>query len=733
MKWTIGKPASLGFLCLTAFLVINGAVASYHTQRVARAADAFEKSAEVMYELEHSLSLLKDMETGQRGYLITGEEQYLEPYKAALSEIEGSRTRLGGLATTVPEVRDYAAAFEAALAFKRKDVEDTIALRQQKGFEAARRSVQTDLGKAVMDRVRNVAARLRDAESKTMQERATITESSYRAAVVSRLLGTGTALLLLWALYRLTERQVAERARDAALLREEAEKFRVTLESIGDAVLVTDAARRLRFMNRVAQKLVGWENDYVGRDLGEVFRIREEGTGRQVEDPVGLVLRYGMVVGLAHHTELVARNGVTIPIDDSAAPIRSAQGKITGVVLVFRDVTDRRRADRLLAEKQAALEAADRRKDEFLALLAHELRNPLAALRNAIEVQSRTGAGSPEGHRARAIMERQVRHLARMVDDLIDVAHVSLERMTLRREWTLLETVVEAALETVRPLAEAAGHRVEVSLPPEPVPLEADTVRLSEAIGNLITNAVRYTPPGGRIWLEAERGQDGLRIRVRDNGLGIAPEVLPQVFDLFRRGGTTVGPAPEGLGIGLALVKRFVELHGGEVQAESAGTGQGSEFRILLPLPTEAPPALPPQPAPPSLRAQRVLVVEDNRDSAEGLGLLLRLFGHEVRLAYDGRQALAAAREFRPSVVLLDIGLPDQSGHDVARALRREKGLERVALVALTGWAQEEDRARSEEAGFDRHLVKPVEPGELSRVLETLEPEPLQPEGPPSL
>src|SRR5262249_46317501 len=234
-----------------------------------------------------------------------------------------------------------------------------------------------------------------------------------------------------------------------------------------------------------------------------------------------------------------------------------------GVVLVFRDVTERRRTDRLLAERGTALEVADRRKDEFLALLAHELRNPLAALRNAIEVQGRAGGGSPEGRKARAIMERQVRFLARIVDDLIDVAHVSMERMTLQREWVLLDSVVTAALETVQPLAEATGHKVEVSLPREPIHLQADLVRLSEAVGNLITNSIRYTPAGGRIWLEAERDDDSLLICVRDNGLGIAPEALPKVFDLFMRGRATAGSIPEGLGIGLALVKRFVELHGG--------------------------------------------------------------------------------------------------------------------------------------------------------------------------
>jgi CheY-like chemotaxis protein len=372
------------------------------------------------------------------------------------------------------------------------------------------------------------------------------------------------------------------------------------------------------------------------------------------------------------------------------------------------------------------LREANRRKDQFLALLAHELRSPLAPLLNALHVLRLRGLGAqtdaergspdPAADQALDLAERQVHHLARLVDDLLDVSRIASAKMALRKEWVRLETLVHDATETVRPLMETHGLRLTVLLPPEPLRLEADPARVTQVLINLLTNAAKYTEPGGHVWLTAERDEDEVLIRVRDTGVGLAADLLPHVFDLFfqaERG------AQGGLGIGLSLVRGLVELHGGSVLAFSEGPGEGSEFVVRLPAPPEVGPACRAGPAkevPPGRRdlPRRVLVVDDDLDAAESLAMLLRLWGHEVRVAHDGLAALEVAAGWKPEVVLLDITLsggPD--GYEIARRLRSEAGLTDAVLMALTGWGQEEDRRRSEAAGFQHHLVKPVDPNVL--------------------
>jgi PAS domain S-box-containing protein len=385
-------------------------------------------------------------------------------------------------------------------------------------------------------------------------------------------------------------------------------------------------------------------------------------------------------------------------------------GRATEVQSSGIDITDRRRAE-------DALRDAARRKDEFLAMLAHELRNPLAPLRTGLEVMKQPGAGDETVGRVRTVMERQLTNLVRLVDDLLDVSRISRGHIELRLADVELAGVIQHAIETVRPLVDDAGHDLSVSLPGEPLYVHADPTRLGQVFANLLHNAVKFTEPGGHIRLTAEREGENAVVRVTDDGVGIPAAALPAIFDLFTQVGGASGTRT-GLGIGLTLVRQLIERHGGRVDAYSDGPGAGSTFVVRLPLAAPDVAGLPAAVAEtPAAAARRILVVDDNEDAATSLAMLLGIMGHDARTTFDGESALEEAARFRPHVVLLDLGMPALDGYDVARRLRAEPWGRGVMLVALTGWGQEEHKRRSEQAGFDRHLVKPVDRGALESLL----------------
>ncbi len=383
------------------------------------------------------------------------------------------------------------------------------------------------------------------------------------------------------------------------------------------------------------------------------------------------------------------------------------------------DVTDHRRLEDELRRQAAELALADRRKDQFLALLAHELRNPLAPIRNAVEAL-RLDSTSVEW--SRSVVERQVKQLARLVDDLLDVSRVTLGTIRLRRERVALKELIDHALEASGPLIEERAHQVSVDLPPEPVVFRGDSARLEQVLTNLLNHAAKYTPPEGRIEIVAELAGEQIKIKVKDNGIGFPGELREGLFRAFGQAEHALDRAGGGLGLGLALARSLVEMHGGTVSAYSDGPGLGSEFVVSLPA-TDA--GLEPDPAPDpqttvagrTVRPLRILVVDDNHDAADSLAVLLGMWGHDANVALDGPSALEELRRQRPEVVLLDIGLPEMDGYEVARRLRRTKEGRDVLLVAITGYGQREDRRLSQEAGFDDHLVKPVEPTFLRHLL----------------
>jgi signal transduction histidine kinase len=424
-------------------------------------------------------------------------------------------------------------------------------------------------------------------------------------------------------------------------------------------------------------------------------------------------------------------------------PLRTRGGEVIGTLATWfrrpRRPTDQENRLVELYTRQAAeaidnarlhreLTEASRRKDEFLAMLAHELRNPLSPILNALQILRMAGANGTAAEKARSIVERQVRHMTRLIDDLLDLSRITRGKIQLKKEPVELGQVLARAVESTRPLIESQAHRLEVAPPPGPLTLEADPTRLEQVLANLLNNAAKYTEPGGRIELTAAREGDEVVVRVKDTGVGIPPEMLERIFDMFMQVDRSLSSTAQwGLGIGLTLVRRLVEMHGGSVRALSAGPGQGSEFVVRLPLakggaaPGERDEGKPEPglevaattaPTPPL----RVLVADDNKDAVESVAMVLRLAGHEVRTAHDGAAAVAAAVAFRPQAVLLDIGMPGMDGYAVARRLR-QVGLDGAYLVAMTGYGQDEDRRRSREAGFDHHLTKPVAPEDLEGLL----------------
>ncbi|WP_139559275.1 PAS domain S-box protein [Methylotetracoccus oryzae] len=385
------------------------------------------------------------------------------------------------------------------------------------------------------------------------------------------------------------------------------------------------------------------------------------------------------------------------------------------LVGISRDITERKRNEEALLE-------ADRRKDEFLATLAHELRNPLAPLSAALEIMRTAGDAAPTPSSLRDMMERQLTHLVRMVDDLLEVSRITRGKIELRMERVNLATAVDHALETSQPLIEGGNHKLTVSLPSEPLIVEADPVRLTQVIANLLNNAAKYMDQGGRIHVTAERSGDEAMLSVRDEGIGIAAENLPRVFELFGQIDRSLNRAQSGLGIGLALVRRLVEMHGGRVEARSEGLGQGSEFVVHLPLAAPVPNLAPPLAAsPPGIPSPlRVVVVDDNRDAADTLAMLMTGLGSTVRVVYEGAAALEILPAFKPDMVLLDLGMPGMDGYEVARRIRQLPSEARIMLVAITGWGEDKDQQRTREAGFDHHLIKPVRLDALRELLTSL-------------
>ncbi len=495
------------------------------------------------------------------------------------------------------------------------------------------------------------------------------------------------------------------------------------VQSSDDAIVSKTLEGIIRSWNRAAERLFGYTaEEAVGRPITLIIppeRVQEE---QEILEK----LRRGERIE-HFETVRVAKSGRRIDIALTLSPICDANGVIVGASKIARDISEQKASaqaqQRTIGELKRAEEAlreADRRKDEFLAVLAHELRNPLAPIRYAVAMARKGGRPETERLRAQAIIERQVEHMGRLLDDLLDVSRITRGTLILRRSTVDLAAVVAAAQESARPLIEARSHTLAVHLPAETLRLVADPMRLAQVLANLLVNAAKYTDPGGRIELEARRKGGELIIAVRDNGMGISAEMMPRVFTLFAQASPALERSEGGLGIGLALVRGLLELHGGSVSAHSGGLGQGSEFLVRLPIgnPGDAAGVYETSvPARAAAKPLRVLVADDNRDSAETCAALLEASGHEVSVAHTGREAFDLACRLEPDVLLLDIGMPELNGYQLAQRIRGTSWGRRAMLIAITGWGQDQDKRRARAAGFDQHLTKPIDPSGLEALL----------------
>ncbi len=514
-----------------------------------------------------------------------------------------------------------------------------------------------------------------------------------------------------------TGEDLTARKRSERLLQEQTAMLRSLAAATSDLIFVKDREGRLLFGNPAVFSVIGPEQDVLGKTDLDFHPDAHHAQAIMENDR--RIMASGRAEVIEEH--FASAEGVTTFLV-TKSPYRDENGRIVGLVGIGRDITERKRLELALRESELRLREADQRKDEFLATLAHELRNPLAPIANAVQLL--LSCGSPGGDVATcgALIERQVQHLSRLVDDLLDVARITRGQVDLRRERVELGTVLEMAVETSRPWIETSEHRLSVVAPDGPVTMHADPVRLAQVLSNLLNNAARYTPAGGRIELSAEVAGESVVIRVRDDGIGIAAEDIAGIFEMFRQG-DGVERGVGGLGLGLNLVRRFVEMHGGTVSAGSAGVGKGSEFVVQLPvlLPPATGASTSEAPAGSHVaasRPRRILVVDDNVDAADSLSLLLQRQGHDVRTAYHGLEAVDVAGAFSPEIVLLDIGLPTIDGIEVARRMRALPEGHRMVIIALTGWSQDETRRRTEAAGFDHHFAKPVDFPTLTRLLD---------------
>lgn len=1135
MRLWFDRSVVVGIVLLALLMVVNAAVTYWNTRQLREDSQWAAHSRDVLDVLSQLEADVREMQVAQRGFFLTELEDRLKPYEAAKRRLPNRFQRLRNLTEDAPRRQGQAAALEELLRQGTATLEEYIETFRREGMEGLRAITARNGGKSVLDPYLEAAGAFETEERRLLSERAERTGRAYLDAVrfggVSALFGLVAVGLFVWVL----NNSFAAREAAAADLNEQRQLLQATLASIGDGVVATDREGRVTFLNAVASKLTGWEQaEAAGQPLERVFDIVNETTRRSVDNPALRALREGVVVGLANHTILIARDGVERPIDDSAAPIRTVDGRVDGAVLVFRDISEKKEAEQALRlqERRAAgilesitdgfcavgrdwrftyvnaqaeklisrtseellgkliwdefpglagsefeqafhraasdlapsdvtayypdhdrwyeaqvfpaptgitvyfrdvtekrkaeealregerrlrtahdllegitegtqeliasldpefrytalntayqrefqrlfgpkpevgdsmvellqnlpdeqknavdlwrralrgenvtvamefgdpgrdrrtfdlrfyplrdaagrivgageiardvtdrvqgekelrkqtdwlrllweaasvllttdqpeamlrglfakiaphfkldayfnfmlddsgdalhlesytgipaeaaegirhlefgqavcgavalerrpinaefiqqsddprtqlvkrfgirtyacsplmagdrllgtlsfasrardrfdddeieflrtvthyvtvayermrlvgeLRAGDRRKDEFLALLAHELRNPLAPLRNGLQVVRMSTEPSLR-ERAQDIMDRQLGHMVRLIDDLLDVSRISRNKLELRKAPTPLSEVVGNAVETARPVIDAAGHDLVLTLPEAPIHLDADLTRLAQVFANLLTNSAKYTKPGGRIELAAFRDGDDVVVEVRDDGIGIPAEALPTIFDMFSQVDRSMERSTRGLGLGLALVKGLTEMHGGSVQAASPGEGKGSVFTVRLPALAAAPPQVPLPRDDDDLRrsgpGRRILVVDDNRDSAESMAQMLSLLGNEVALAHDGLEAVERAEAFLPQVVLMDVGMPRLNGLDATRRIREQPWGVGMKVIALTGWGQEGDRLLSKDAGCDGHLVKPVELSDLQRML----------------
>jgi PAS domain S-box-containing protein len=575
MKGPFERTVAIGAVLLAAFLIGNAVVSYRNLGHLRRDARQVTHTHEVIEGTEKILGSVRDIESAQRGYVLSRDPAFLQPCEDALERYPSQLARLRTLVADNPDqaarIERIVELIEMRIAKSRRCIDEA----RRGNIAAAGMIVESGEGNHLMERIRAEAEAIEQSELALLERRQVAARQAYEAASATVLASTAVGLTAVATFAVLLARHLRSRVRAAEVLHQQRELFRSTLAGIDDAVLVTDLDGRVTFLNSIAEKLTGWSaTEALGRPLEEVYFTEPE---QPAPSPAGSP----PVTELDHR--LVSRDGTHQTVEQSVNPLRDATGALTGRVVVFRDIGPRRRSETELRKLAASLAETDRRKDEFLATLAHELRNPLAPIRNGLEIIRLTG--NDDAIRPVCdVMNRQLNHLVRLVDDLMDVSRIHRNKLQVRLDRVDLTSVIRTAVEATQPLIDSNQLQLTMSIPDEPVELDADHTRLAQVFSNLLNNAAKYTQPGGRIEVLVDRSASEVVIRVRDTGVGIPPEMLSRVFDMFTQIESTMERAQGGLGIGLMLVKRLVEMHGGAVEAASDGEGRGSEFTVRLPV-----------------------------------------------------------------------------------------------------------------------------------------------------
>jgi len=829
-------PTRIGFLVLSALMAI-GALVSFHQMQVLRdSEEEVARSHMVVRKVVTVLSSLVDAETGSRGFVLTQNKDFLEPYYQSAPMIEKHFIALKELTRDMPAHHAAIERLEEAAYARLEHLDKIVAAGLQGDVELARSIIRSGQGRARMDEVRDIIGGIELIELELLAERESVAHAAYRTAQ-----GTGAAIgvagvLLVLVVYNLVLRYDGLRARAAQHIADARTRFEGALGSIGDAVIVVDTHNRLVYCNEGSRELVGLGREDFGRSIEQDLVLQSEAFGAPLDLNALASRPIGEIAHAAAGTLLQRKDGTSVPVEVTAARLGSERGEWQGVIYVLLDVSKRRQIERDLARSsqrfrslvvatsqvvwtadergrmvedcaawraltgqsyeqwqgngwldalhaedrerveagwrvaieqgqpfsaeyrlrtadgkylwslvravpvvdvdgvlrewvgmthdiharklaEASVIEASRHKDEFIALLSHELRNPLAPLSYGLELLK--SGNEAENGRAVALMDRQLRHMMRLINVLLDLSRIGQGRLELQLGNVDLVVVARQAVEDLAPSASSKGQRVDVALPAHALWVRGDAARLAQVVSNLVSNAIKYSDSNAHIWITAEMEGGEHVLRVRDTGQGIEPDMQTRIWNLFMQGRGRAERIGGGLGIGLMLVRRIVELHGGSVAVNSEGAGTGSEFTVRLPAlaqPARSQPALRSRPRT-ALRALDILVIDDNQDSTESLAMLLRAGGHRVRTSLSGESGIAEYLRAQPDLVLCDIHMPDMSGHEVARRLRALPGGSACALVALTGFGTQADRESSAEAGFERHLVKPVDPEELFQIL----------------
>jgi PAS domain S-box-containing protein len=691
-------------------------------------------------QLRKTLATLTEAETGQRGYLLTGDDNYLIPYHDATQRITDD---LHGLARhgAVGELpADQVGEVATLVQSKLDELEHTIDVRRSQGFEATVQIVKSDVGRQLMTSIRDHVQQLDDLEEQRLQDARHAAErfTAYRTATFIAVV-LANLLFLLWA-YRRIRREMAARQQAATEVSRQKELLSVTLASIGDAVIVTDNNARITFMNGVAEELTGWKlADATSHPVEEVFKIINEYTRQPATNPVHKVLQEGVIVGLANHTLLVRKDRTEVPIDDSGAPIRDAQGQVHGVVLVFRDFTQHKQQQRFLEQAKADAEAASRAKDQFLATLSHELRTPLTPVLFTLASWEASGTNLPDQYRDEIpMLRRNIELEARLIDDLLDLTRISRGRFRLNPEVVDVHDLLRS-VQTVC-LSDINSRQIKLSMRLEATKhhVRADSARVQQVFWNILRNAAKFAAEGGTVQVVSDNLPDGrIRVQITDDGIGMTRQTLERLFRPFEQGADDINRRYGGLGLGMALSKALLDVQDGTIEAHSDGQGKGATFTVTLP--TVAPTYSDSSDGDGrsghagtgadrqrrrTSRKLQVLLVDDHIDTARTMSRLLSALGHQVKIADSCMSATKLLNADGDGdgdgdgqsfdLLISDIGLPDGTGIDLIRTLRQTRS---VPAIALSGYGMEEDIAKCLEAGFNAHVTKPVNMQRLELVI----------------